>query len=191
MKGLSRIITFAKTKKQKMKNIKTIILTATIAAMAAFSSCTKDPCETKTCQNGGATQKVNADSCGCNCTYGYTGGSCETLNMAVLSGTFSGVDTVTTDNTNTKAYSFSVTPSGSTLKLSSFWRNLFVNDVNASVSGNTFTIASQDPDANGKTVTGNGTISFNASNKAVLHFSIYTVSATSGTKSYQGVFTQL
>jgi hypothetical protein len=156
-----------------MKKFKTIILTATVAALAAFSSCTKDPCETVTCQNGGATKKVNTDSCGCNCTFGYTGASCENVDLTKLVGSYS----MTQTGSASGAHTFTIgvaNPSTGTVSISGFWNNTFINSVVATVSGSKLTIARQAPDADGFYVVGTADVSFNSSNKPVLVFT-YTV----------------
>ena len=159
MKDSTGNITFAKTlKQQKMKNIKTIILTATVAAMTAISSCSTDPCETKVCQNGGATKKISSDSCGCNCTNGFTGSNCENIDVAILNGTYLANDKLGTSTVPQYSTTLTISSSSFAGTITKIKGNFFTNQITATVSGKTITIADQQPDNDGYHVVGTGTI---------------------------------
>ena len=136
-------------------------------------SCTKDPCETKVCQNAGTTAKVGTDSCACNCKFGYTGSTCGSVDLSKLVRSYS--MTQTGSASGAKTFTIGVAnPSTNTVTISGFWNNVFVNTVTGTVSGNTLTIARQEPDADKFFVAGSAVISFTTDSKPNLVFT-YTV----------------
>ena len=62
----------------KQNNVLTTLLFIAVlfGSTFYFSSCTKDPCEGVTCQNGG-TSVASGNNCTCNCPTGYEGQFCE------------------------------------------------------------------------------------------------------------------
>jgi len=52
----------------------TVLITIAVFSITLYISCTKDPCATVTCQNGGTCSGGS-----CTCPTGYTGTNCQTL----------------------------------------------------------------------------------------------------------------
>lgn len=138
--------------------MKNLFKALSFAALVAFSaSCTKDLCKDVdagahgTCLEGVVT-----------CDTGYepdSAGACNTEIRTKFLGSFTVSDVCT--SSGTASYVVPVTSStGSMLevKLTNFW-GTFTNQVTATVSGTTITIARQEPDADGYFVQGTGTIS--------------------------------
>ncbi len=167
-----------------MKSIKQIALGAflTISAFCAvlYTSCTKDACKGVTCQNGGTCSGGN-----CTCVTGYEGTNCETASRTKFVKTWSASDKEATTTTTIPTY-VSAIVAGTTItdiKISNF-SGLFTNDVIATVSGNTITIASQQPDNDGYYVT-TGTGTYDATTKLITW--TYTLkNPTNVEKSYTG-----
>ena len=123
--------------------------------MLTTQSC--DDCRDVTCENGGT-----CDEGDCTCTTGYIGDNCETEDRAKYIGSWSGADGCSVSG----AANFTATISASsasvtTVLISGFWGAGFNNPITATINGNNITIAEQDPDSDGFTVTGTGTLSGN------------------------------
>ena len=124
----------------------------TLAIVTFYTSCT-DPCKDVTCLNAGTCVDGT-----CNCASGYEGDDCGTENRAKFKGAWTAQDGCSLSGS--ASYGVSVT-SGSGImdvKITNVW-NSFVNVVNATISGSTITIPTQEPDADGFRVSGTGTIS--------------------------------
>lgn len=112
---------------------------------------------------------ANCDECatgftGTNCdecAAGYEGADCDMLTSSRYIGTYDVVETCNVNGVDQTVDYVSVIAASSTnadeIAISNFW-GLFVNPVVASVSGDVLTIANQDPDADGFTVSGTGTL---------------------------------
>ena len=167
-----------------MKSFKHIAFGAflTISAFGAvlYTSCNKDECKDVVCQNGGTCSGGN-----CTCTTGYEGTNCETASRTKFIKTWSASDKEATTTTTIPTY-VSAIVSGTNItdiKISNF-SGLFTNDVVGTVSGNTITIASQQPDNDGYYVT-TGTGTYDATTKKITW--TYTLkNPTNVEKSYTG-----
>lgn len=143
-----------------MKLIRQIALT-TMLTIGAFSvvtytSCSKDNCKGVTCSNGGTCNSTDGS---CTCSTGYEGTTCQTASRTKFEKTWTATDVKVSDNTALPTYNSAIVD-GSTItdvKISNF-SALFTNDVKATVSGSTLTIASQAPDNDGYYVSGSGTL---------------------------------
>lgn len=143
-----------------MKLIRHIALTTmlTIGAFSAitYTSCNKDKCKDVVCQNGGTCNSTDGS---CSCSTGYEGTNCETASRAKFEKTWTASDVNVSDNTNLPTYTSAIVD-GTTVtdvKISNFSASYFTNDVKATVSGNTITIPSQQPDNDNYYVSGTGT----------------------------------
>lgn len=140
-----------------MKSIRNIALSALLSVGAfttiTYTACTQDECKDVVCQNGGACVSGN-----CNCTTGYEGTSCETEVRAKFVKTWTASDKDISSGKDLSTYNSNIVNGSGILdvKVSNF-SGLFVSDVKATVSGNTITISSQEPDADGYYVEGTGT----------------------------------
>jgi len=119
-------------------------------------NCATDYCAVLTCDATGGVKTAVDDACDCVCNAGYEGADCATLERAKFIGSYLVSDNCSGSGIST--YTISVDPASAvtTVLISNFW-NEFVNNVTATVSGNTITIANQAPDSDGFTVSGTGT----------------------------------
>ncbi len=119
-----------------------------------FHSCTDDPCKDVVCTNGNCLDGT------CACETGFEGADCSTETRTKFIGTY----TVTEDCSLSASTSYvvSIIPGTNTSEvlISNVW-DAFVAPVTATVNGNTISIATQEPDADGFTVQGSGTINGN------------------------------
>ena len=149
-----------------MRTFKQIALSAALAISAfgavTYTSCNPDACKDVVCQNGGTCSDGN-----CTCATGYEGTNCETKATAKFVKQWSASDKEATTTTTIPTYvSAIVTGAGVTdIKISNF-SGLFTNDVVATVSGNTITVSSQQPDNDGYYVT-TGTGTYDATTKKI------------------------
>lgn len=123
-----------------------------LAIVTFYTSCT-DPCKDVTCLNAGTCVDGT-----CNCASGYEGDDCGTEVRAKFKGTWNVSDGCSLSGT--ASYQVGVS-SGSGIfdvKISNVW-NSFINSVNATISGSSISIPNQEPDNDGFTVSGSGTIS--------------------------------
>lgn len=171
-----------------MKSIKYIALSAflTLSAFCAvlYSSCTKDECKDVACQNGGVCTGGN-----CTCTAGYEGTRCEKEVRAKFIKSWAATDVNVTSSAPLAPYSAVIAASTSSsvvtdIIIGGFSDGYFTNAVKASVSGSTITIATQQPDSDGYSVSGTGTYN-TASGKIAWTYTITQVSSGS-TISYTG-----
>ena len=140
-----------------MNFIKNVALSAflTIGAFGAvmYTSCNKDECKDVTCLNGGTCSGGN-----CVCTTGYEGINCETAMRTKFIDSWTASD-MEVGGAAIPTYTGIIT--GGTaitdVRIANFSDDFFVNDVLASVQGNTITIASQEPDNDDYRVSGHGT----------------------------------
>lgn len=149
-----------------MKKLKTIllagVLTAGVFSSAVFTSCNSDACADVVCSNGGACVDGT-----CACPVGYEGTKCETESRTKFAKSWACNDV--TGSSPALVYNC-VISAGSAANVTSviisktFSDNFFVNNVNATVSGSTITIANQAPDNDGYYVSGTGTLSNNKIN---------------------------
>ncbi|GAA4465592.1 hypothetical protein GCM10023093_18080 [Nemorincola caseinilytica] len=174
-----------------MRTIKQIALSAalTLGAFSAvmYTSCNSDPCKDVVCQNGGTCNEGN-----CTCATGYEGTNCETASRAKFIKTWTATDVAVSGGT-LPTYTAPITE-GTTvvdIKIGHFSGNnssgssYFVNDVKATVSGNTITIPSQAPDNDNYKVYGTGT--YNTADKKITWS--YTLEDPTGAKaSYTGTW---
>lgn len=154
-----------------MKSIKNIVLGAFVilAAFCAvtYSSCSKknsnpdNPCLSITCQNGGVCDSASAS---CTCATGYEGSRCDTVSRTKFIKTWAATDVNVATSVALSPYS-SVISAASTavtdVLIGNFSSGYFTNAVKATVTHNTITIASQQPDNDGFSVAGTGTFSGN------------------------------
>lgn len=166
-----------------MKKLKTILLasvaTIGIFSSVVFSSCNPDPCKDIVCANSGTCTDGT-----CVCAIGYEGTLCETESRAKFIKSWNAADV---QGSNNYIYTCAIgngTAITNVIISNKFSDSYFVNNINATVSGNTITIASQQPDLDGYAVAGVGTFSNNKINWT------YTITevATSTTLSYTGVW---
>ena len=147
-----------------MKSIKLIVLSAflTISAFCTvlYSSCskTKDACAGVVCLNGGTCSNGTC----INCSTGYEGSRCDTLTRAKYSKSWAATDVPVGSSPAIAPYSAVIAASTTSTAVTdviigNFSAGYFTHSVLASVSGNTITIASQQPDSDGYAVAGTGT----------------------------------
>ena len=166
-----------------MKLLKNIALTGllTIGAFSAvtYTSCTTDKCKDVICQNGGTCSDGN-----CACATGYEGKNCETVSRLKFIKTWTSSDTEVGGNA-VPTYN-AIVSAGTEIydvKIGKFSDNFFTNDVKATVSGNTISIAPQSPDNDNYYVSGSGT--FDATTNKIT-WSYTLTSPTNQTKTYSG-----
>jgi hypothetical protein len=158
-----------------MKNLKSIFL-ATFLTIGAFSttvftSCEKDACDDIVCANGGTcTEGI------CACPSGYEGTLCETVSRSKFTKSWAAADQQGANNLVYNCVIANGTAITSVLIDDTFSDDYFVNNVNATVNGNTITIPSQEPDADGYKVAGTGTLT---SGKISWNYTITEVSSGS------------
>lgn len=165
---------------KKLRNI----LVASLLTVGAFSalvmtSCNPDPCKDVVCSNGGTCTDGS-----CACPVGYEGETCATESRAKFVKSWSAADN---DGTNNLVYTCAVANAMTVTNViisNTFSDSYFVNNINASVNGNTITIPSQQPDNDGFAVAGTGTFS---NNKIIWSYTITKVS-TSQTITYTGMW---
>ncbi len=136
-----------------MKTRKLLMAAMTVFSVMFFSACEEDKCKDIVCQNDGVC--VDGD---CVCATGYEGTLCETLSRAKFIGSFSVTDACSASGSAT--YTTGIATSSAAVDrvlITNFW-DVFTNTVVASISGNTITIADQEPDNDGFRVSGSGTI---------------------------------
>jgi len=130
--------------------------------MVTYTACNKDECKDVVCNNGGTCANGS-----CNCATGYEGTNCETETRAKFVKTWTASDKDITNDDALPTYTSSIV-NGTTVtevKISSFSDDYFTADVRATVSGNTITIPSQQPDNDLYYVEGSGT--YNSSDKKI------------------------
>ena len=167
-----------------MKSLRLVALSAflTIGASSAvfYSSCSKDACKDVTCQNGGTCSGGN-----CTCPTGYEGTTCQTLANAKFVKIWSATDTKVGGSTlPTYSSNITVGSAANMIKISNF-SALFIADVNATVAGNTITIATQTPDNDNYAVAGTGVLDA-TTNKITWTYSI--TSPTNAVINYTGIW---
>ncbi len=109
-------------------------------------------CQDIECKNGGACVDGT-----CNCADGYSGSDCSTNISANFLGTYN-VSEVCPDITTYTVNVFADTLSIFTVHISGFYHGGFSNPVTATVTNNSIQIAAQDPDNDGRIVSGEGTL---------------------------------
>ncbi len=113
-----------------------------------------DSCLNVVCFNGGTCVSGL-----CNCSAGYEGDSCQTEMRTKFIGNYSVSDMCSNSGSTNYYFDISNYDSDVTkIEISNFW-NFFTSPVIATVSGNEFAIAFQEPDSNGWKVAGTGSIS--------------------------------
>jgi hypothetical protein len=139
-----------------MKNFKMFTVAALMAfatISVVFTSCNPDACKDVVCNNGGVCNDGS-----CTCEAGYEGLTCDDLSKTKFIKSWSAVDVETPSN-NQSIYTC-IIADGTTLNnvviSSSFADAFFTNNINATISGNTISIASQEPDSDGYFVNGTG-----------------------------------
>lgn len=145
-----------------MKSIKSVAFSAllTLGAFSAitYTSCSKDDCEDVICSNGGTCVDGT-----CACPTGYEGTTCQTESRAKFARTTAWNATDNPPSGNPLTYTCIITNGAGSVQNviidNNFADNFFVNNVNATVSGNTITIPSQEPDNDDYFVQGQGTYS--------------------------------
>lgn len=130
-----------------MKLLKYTLLSALLIGTAGtFTACKKDPCKDKTCNNGGTCVDGT-----CICATGYEGSSCDTRSTPSLYGVYSG----TTICVGTPEVSGGLIVSPGILGENSIVIECGYGDLNATLSGNNFTLTFNPSAAD---ITGSGTI---------------------------------
>ncbi len=142
-----------------MKNLFKSFALAMLAS-ATFSSCEQDPCKDVVCGDQG--QCVEG-TCVCNAGYEQdAAGLCNTEQRAKFFSSYAGSDMF---NGNTYTYTPSIATSSVSITnvlVSNFRPDFFNNSVlTATVSGSTITVAAQEPDGDGYSIEGSGTLSGN------------------------------
>lgn len=134
----------------KTGNFKFLMIAgAMVVGMASFTGCSQEGCTNASDINYDADAEEDDGSCDPSATTAQFTGNWVLSENCDLSGT----DT----------YSLTIATSALadyTLNIGNFW-NAFTNTVTATVSGTNLTIANQDPDNDGYTVSGSGTVSGN------------------------------
>jgi hypothetical protein len=138
-----------------------------VLAGLAFASCDNDPCKDVVCGDNGVC--VEGD---CVCDAGYEGASCETLQATKFLGSYNAIENCSTSGT--AAYTVGVFANADLTKfdIDNFWE-FFAAPVVATISadGKSFTIADQEPDADGYRVEGTGSIN-DAGNIITLSYTV-------------------
>jgi hypothetical protein len=148
-----------------MKSIRNIALSAllTLGAFSAvtYTSCNKDECKDVVCQNGGSCVDGT-----CQCATGYEGTNCETEIRTKFVKTWTAKDTEV-GGPALPVYTSPISKGAAVtdVLISDFSDEYFINDVKATISGNTITIPSQTPDNDNYKVSGTGT--YNATDKKI------------------------
>lgn len=143
--------------KQKMKKlslVKLLGMGALAFGMMVMTNACSDPCKDVTCLNGGTCAEGT-----CDCTTGYEGDDCGTQERTKFIGTYGVSDVCSLSGGS--GYDCTIKTSGTDISkvlITNVWDS-FSADVVATVSGTTITVANQEPDSDGYTVAGNGTIS--------------------------------
>lgn len=155
-----------------MKSIKNILITS-LLTIGAFSAVTLTSCS-------------KSDD---TCPTGYEGTDCKTLVSQKFSGIWTASDMQ--GSTPLSSYVATITPNSASNLLSvaigKFSDGYFTNDVVATVSGTSITIASQAPDSDGYTVDGSGSLN-TTDNKITWN---YTITNPLGSKlSYTGTWSK-
>jgi len=124
-----------------------------VCTVMFFHSCTTDACKDVVCLNSGTCIDGT-----CDCATGYEGSDCGTLSTDKFTDTW----TVNEDCSSSAPASYIVSISNGAavnqVTITNVW-DAFSNSVVATVEGSTITIATQEPDSDGFTVSGSGTIS--------------------------------
>lgn len=128
-----------------------ILMVFSLAIVTFYTSCT-DPCKDVKCLNAGTCVDGT-----CNCASGYEGDDCGTEIRAKFKGPWTAADGCSLSGSASYGVSVSSGTGIFDVKITNVW-NSFVNSVNATVSGTTITILTQEPDNDGFTVSGTGTI---------------------------------
>ncbi|MEX0967925.1 MAG: hypothetical protein WD077_11850 [Bacteroidia bacterium] len=142
-------------------NLKSLMLILVFGFGFALTGCENDPCEDVVCQNGGLATEVGDDDCECDCAAGYEGEECATVSADKFVGMFEGSDDCTG-----ASYPVEITKSGTDetiIRIENLGEFTCPNDYNveASVDGNTLTIAEQTFCTNIYTLSGSGSIEGN------------------------------
>jgi len=160
-----------------MKKIN-LLMVALIGAMTiTLTSC--DECKDVTCDNGGTCAEgvcecpadYYGDACetkcvngtysdgACGCDAGYEGDGCETESRAVMIGTYLGSDACSSTGA-TSSYTSTVAAASASadgVLITGLWDRFFINNITGTVDGDKITIATQEPDSDGYTISGTGT----------------------------------
>jgi hypothetical protein len=141
-----------------MKKLKSILVASilTVATFSAtvFTSCNPDACKDVVCSNGGTCTDGT-----CACAVGYEGTNCDTESKAKFLKNWTASDLQTGSSVPTPYSCVIATGAGITnvIIASTFADDFFVNNITATVNGNTITIGNQEPDSDGYKVSGSGT----------------------------------
>lgn len=136
---------------------KSALTVLAFSTVLMLSSCA-DECKDVVCQNAG----VCTDGI-CDCPNGYEGTLCESEVRAKFKGTWTVQDNCS--QSGTSGYTVGVV-NGTTINevnITNFWE-AFSAPVKATVTGNTISVALQEPDNDDWTVSGQGTITGNTIN---------------------------
>lgn len=126
------------------------ILGVVAVSAMSFNSCTTDPCKDVDCgENGTCVEGI------CVCDAGYSGANCETEDRAKFIGTWESWGLCDSGILTNYIPTLTNGTSSTDVRITNFMG--FDNPVNATVSGSTISIATQDPDSDGYTVSGSGT----------------------------------
>ena len=146
-----------------------IVITGTLLSLFFIVNSCKDSCQDVVCKNGGTCIDGN-----CDCPDGYSGADCGTNVSANFLGTYNVSETcpdITTYTVNIGVDTLHV----SGVKIANFF-NSFANLVNANVNQTNITIPLQDPDNDGRSVSGSGT--FNPPDQIVWNYLVVNASGT-------------
>lgn len=165
-----------------MKKLKTIllagVLTAGLFSTAVFTSCNSDACADVVCSNGGSCVDGT-----CVCPVGYEGTTCTTESRTKFVKTWNASDV---QGTNQLVYTCAIANGVNITSVTisnKFSDQFFTNNIPATVSGNTITIANQTPDNDGYSVSGTGTLS-----NGKINWSYSIKDPNNATLSYTGVW---
>ena len=171
-----------------------ILMTAIlgIASLSLVTSCNTDQCKDVVCENGGVCSDIDGS---CDCAAGYEGANCETLSRAKFINTAGWAADETGSSSGQSTFSVEIVANSTNeqaVYVKNVW-NTFVNDVNATIDGNTITIPRQEPDNDDYFVEGSGTINTSVTpNVITVSYKVTdeTVPATIITDNLTGTWTQ-
>lgn len=154
-------------------------LLAAMLGVAALTMTSCDECKDVVCENGGTctdgvcecADMYYGDACethcmngtygsgACTCDAGYEGDACDTESRDKMTGSYAVDDACSASGAASYTCEISeASTAADAILISNFWA-VFAANVTATVDGDQITIANQEPDGDGYTVSGSGTYS--------------------------------